>query len=262
MPMSILQTNYKITNAMKRLLSIIICLITICNVAAAQDIYVVSVGISTYKNINSLILPNKDAKAVADFYKEQTNNVITLTGKYATKSAIVKALKDQFSRAKEGDAAIFFFSGHGCENGLCPYDDVVGNDNYLLSYKEIQAIFRNCKASRKIIFADACFSGNMVGRMDNSSRNDLELLLFLACRDNETSIEKTYMANGVFTSYLLHGLRNNADDNRDGEITAKELFSYVSKGVIYKTNDRQHPVMWGKFDDNMIINELYLDYHE
>ncbi len=240
---------------MKRLLSIIICLITLCNVAVAQNIYVVSVGISTYKNINSLTLPNKDAKAVADFYKEQTNNVITLTGKYATKTAIVKALKDQFSRAKEGDAAIFFFSGHGCEGGLCPYDTEIRNINSLLSYTEIQTIFRNCKASRKIVFADACFSGNLVGRMDNSSRNDLELLLFLSSRDDETSSEKGYMANGVFTSYLLRGLSENADDNNDGKITAKELFSYVSKGVLYKTNGEQHPVMWGKFDDNMILND-------
>ena len=178
--------------------------------------------------------------------------------KSATKSAIVKSLKDQFSRAKENDAAVFFFSGHGYEGGLCPYDINQNDVNSGLSYSEIQQIFRNCKAKRKIVFADACYSGGLTGKFASSSHNGLEILLFLASRDNETSTETAFMANGVFTTYLLRGLRGKADGkgygNEDGKVTAKELFNYVSKGVIYKTNQKQHPVMWGKFDDNMILN--------
>ena len=239
---------------MKRILLISIWLLTLCYIAKAQNTYVVVVGIPNYQYINPLVLPGKDAKAVADYYKQKTNNVITLTGKYATKSAIVKSLKDQFSRAGENDAVIFFFSGHGYEGGLCPYDITERDVNSALSYGEIQEIFRKCKAKRKIVFADACFSGGLTGKFASYSRNGLEILLFLASRDNETSTETAFMPNGVFTTYLLRGLRGNADNNKDGKVTAKELFNYVSKGVIYKTNKEQHPVMWGKFDDNMILN--------
>lgn len=239
---------------MKKLFSILIILLAVCNITIAQNIYAVVVGIPNYKNINDLVLPGKDAKAVADFYKTKTTNVITLTGKYATKYAIKKSLTDQFSRAGENDAAIFFFSGHGYEGGLCPYDVSEDDINSGLSYSEIQTIFRNCKAKRKIVFADACFAGGLVGKFATYQRNGLEILLFLASRDNETSSELPFMANGVFTTYLLRGLRGNADENKDCKVTAKELFTYVSKGVIYKTNQKQHPVMWGKFDDNMILN--------
>ncbi|MBO7441421.1 MAG: caspase family protein [Bacteroidales bacterium] len=239
---------------MKRIITIIICLLTLCGITTAQDIYAVVVGIPNYQYINSLVLPGKDAKAVAEYYKQKTNYVITLTGKYATKAAVTKSLSDQFSRAKEGDAAVFYFSGHGYEGGLCPYDINANDPNSGLSYSEIQQIFRNCKAKRKIVFADACFSGGLTGKFASSSRNGLEILLFLASRDSETSMELPFMANGVFTTYLLRGLRGNADGNRDGSVTARELFNYVSKGVIYKTNQKQHPVMWGKFDDNMILN--------
>ncbi len=240
---------------MKKIVSIIICLLVSCIFASAQNTYVVVIGIANYPNVNQLVLPGKDAKAVSEFYKEFTPNVITLTGKYATKAAIIKALKDQFSRATENDAVVFFFSGHGFEGGLCPYDIKPGDQNTGLWYEEVQEIFYNCKAKRKIVFADACFAGGLTGWYAKTSPKDLELLLFLASRYNETSMELPFMTNGVFTTYLLRGLRGNADENNDGTITAKELFSYVSRGAIYKTNDRQHPVMWGKFNDNMILNK-------
>jgi len=239
---------------MKKILSIIVCLLIFCNFTSAQNTYVVVIGIANYPYVNPLVLPGKDAKAVAEYYKEFTPNVITLTGQYATKAAIVKALKDQFSRANENDAVVFFFSGHGYEGGVCPYDIKPDDPNTGLWYDEVQEIFCNCKAKRKIVFADACFSGGLIGWYAKTSPKDLELLLFLASRYDETSMELPFMTNGVFTTYLLRGLRGNADENKDGKITAKELFSYVSRGAIYKTKDRQHPIMWGKFNDNMILN--------
>ena len=76
---------------------------------------------------------------------------------------------------------------------------------------------------------------------------------FLSSRNNETSIECTDMKNGFFTSCLQNGLRGRADANRDRIITAKELFDYVSKGVKRLSGDKQHPVMWGRFSDEMVV---------
>ena len=61
------------------------------------------------------------------------------------------------------------------------------------------------------------------------------------------------MQNGFFTTCLQRGLRGGADANRDKIITAKELFLFVSKGVKELSDDKQHPVMWGKFDDTMPV---------
>jgi uncharacterized caspase-like protein len=61
------------------------------------------------------------------------------------------------------------------------------------------------------------------------------------------------MTNGFFTTYLLRGLRGGADADRNRKITAKELFYFVSQGVKERSKDKQHPVMWGKFNDGYVL---------
>ena len=65
--------------------------------------------------------------------------------------------------------------------------------------------------------------------------------------------EKRGWKNSLFTAYLERGLRGGADTNRDRSITAIELFDFVSKGVAKDSSQKQHPVMWGNFDNNMSI---------
>lgn len=218
------------------------------------DIYVVSVGISNYQNISDLTLPEKDAKSIAELYKTQTRNVILITGKYATKERILKSMKDQFSRAKEQDMIVFAFSGHGYPGGICPFDMSAKNESGI-SYKEIRKILKQSRAKRKIVFADACFSGGI--RRNTSAPHqtyqDSDVLLFLSSRGGETSIESPFMVNGFFTTYLLRGLRGGADTDKNRKITAKELFLFVSQGVKERSKDQQHPVMWGRFDDNYVL---------
>lgn len=239
-------------NKMRRLLFCLLLALFVIQLSAKT--YVVSVGIANYQHINKLCLPENDAKAVAKLFKTHTKNVITITGKYATKATILKALNDQFARAGVNDQVIFFFSGHGYDNGFCPYEMKRQQDG--LTYAEISAAFRKCKAKRKIILADACRAGGMrKGKSNQVSKTSQDVMLFLACRTNENSIETPRMNNGFFTNYLVKALRGAADVNHDRKITAKELYNYVSNGVENLSAGQQHPVMWGKFRDNMTIIE-------
>lgn len=224
-------------------------------VLKAQQMYVVVAGIADYKNINDLTLPVKDAKAITSLFEYHTKHVILLTGKYATKAKLISTLRSQFRHAKENDMVVFAFSGHGYPGGICPYD-MTSNENSGLSYKEIQQLFKETKAKKKIIYADACFSGGLRENTPSSHKPELDkeqVLLFLSSRSGETSIESPFMANGYFTSFLIRGLRGGADSNKDKKVTARELFEFVSTGVKEKSKNQQHPVMWGKFDDNMIL---------
>lgn len=240
---------------MKRILvSIVLSLLLIANLSAKT--YVVVAGVAHYKEISDLKLSEKDAKAMAAVYKQTTEYVVLLTGKYATKKAILQQLRTQFSAAKAEDMVVFVFSGHGYQGGICPYDMSQRNPSTGVSYKEIQSVMRSCKAQRKVIIADACYSGGL--RQNNQSRTSsdypsADVLLFLSSRSGETSIESLKMVNGMFTTYLMRGLRGGADTNRDKIITAKELFKFVSTNVKEMTNQRQHPVMWGHFDDNFVM---------
>lgn len=240
---------------MKRFLLTIILLGGIILPACCKtDIYVVAVGVSDYKNIDDLRLPEQDAKDVAELYKTKTKNVILITGRYATKERILQSLRDQFSRADKDDMVVLFFSGHGYPGGICPYD-MTTRQSSGVTYQEIRGILKQSRAQYKMIFADACFSGGIRGGNNAASANDKDsdVLLFLSSRSGETSIESPFMVNGCFTSFLLRGLRGGADVDRNRRITAKELFSFVYSGVVEKSNGQQHPVMWGRFNDGMVM---------
>ena len=233
---------------------VIILLILLCvSVVSKADTYVVCVGIGTYADakVKNLTKTEKDAKAIADFYKKGTDNVITITGRYATKEQIIKSLRNQFGRAKEGDKIIFYFSGHGYPGGFCPYEMTKPEEG--LSYAEVIKVMSQSKAKDKLIFADACNSGAIRQSKGTAKPDTGNVMMFLSSRDNEYSIESPMLSNGYFTNYLLHGLGGKADANRDRTITAKELYDYVSSGVTHLSAGKQHPVMWGSFPHDMVI---------
>lgn len=218
---------------------------------AEAKIFLVSVGISDYPGTaNDLRLPANDAKVIQYIYqKNAVSNNVLLVNSDASKANVLFYLRTVFAKAAEDDIIVFFFSGHGTKGAFCGYDDNI-------SYTEIRQAMASSKARNKMIFADACFSGKMrQGRRVNAEQafKDYNILLFLSSRPDETSIERRDMKNGFFTSYLQKGLRGGADANRDRIITARELFNYVSIGVKNISNDKQHPVMWGKFSDNMPV---------
>ena len=240
-------------NRMKQTIATLAIMIMVCSVATAKT-YVVSVGVKTYKNpkLNTLNLPVNDAQTVKYIYDKNGNSeVIFLADSYATKQNILAQMKRLYARASENDIILLFFSGHGYQGGFSVYD---GN----LSYSSIRNVMASSRSKNKMIFADACYSGQMRGQTSKSQSNSNELknlnvMLFLSSRSSETSIERRGDSNGIFTTALQAALRGNADKNRDRVITAKELFDYVSSRVSTETRGKQHPVMWGKFSDNMPV---------
>lgn len=215
----------------------------------AQNIYLLSVGVADYPGEkNDLFLPAQDAQVMYDLYKKNASATsVMLTNTDAKKSRIKSEAQKLFGKAKQNDIVVLFFSGHGYKGGFVAYDG-------FLTYEEIRQLFAGCKARNKMIFADACFSGDI---RDNSgggfSDSKNSIMLFLSSRSNEYSIESPRLRNGFFATCLLRSLKGGADVNKDRIITAKELFNAVSVGVKRLSNNRQHPVMWGNFDDNMPV---------
>lgn len=237
---------------MKRILFLAACFSFLCWNVSAQKIYLISVGIADYPGTeNDLSLPAKDAEAIQWVYqKNRKAETILLTNEQATRNSVLANMNKLFSKATVDDIIILFFSGHGYKGGFVGYDERI-------SYQDVRKIMAKSVSKNKMIFADACFSGKMRTSKNNSSASpslsSLKVMLFLSSRDNEVSIERRSMQNGFFTTCLQRGLRGGADANRDKIITAKELFLFVSKGVKELSDDKQHPVMWGKFDDTMPV---------
>lgn len=218
---------------------------------AEARIYLLSVGVSDYPGTqNDLRLPHNDAATIQWLYKEneQAKTVLLMNDK-ATISNVKTALKNMAAKATANDICVFFFSGHGVKGGFVCYDGV-------LTYADVASALTACKSNNKMVFADACYSGAIRDNSAVSTKYDSwnhNIMLFLSCRSNEASIETPTMTNGFFTYALQHGLRGGADKNKDRIITAKELFDYVSSKVKKESNNRQHPVMWGKFPNSMPV---------
>ncbi len=234
----------------RHILLIILAIISFTPQGASAKVLLVAVGIGDYpKPINPLNLPTKDAIAIKKLIDKNGNSgTAILLDKQATKSAIISEIHARFDHASTDDIIIFFFSGHGYKGGFVAYDGE-------LPYSIIREAMGSSKCKNKMIFADACFSGKMRQgkRQVKDENSDSNVMLFLSSRDNETSIERRDMTNGFFTICLKDGLSGKADDNRDRKITAKEIFNFVSKNVKKLSRDKQHPVMWGNFSNDMPV---------
>ena len=190
-------------------------------------VYVLCVGIADYPGTeHDLRISDNDAKTIAKvFMATKDASVKVLTNEDATQSALLSTVHTLFEDAQSDDAVILYFSGHGSPGALVCHDG-------LLTYQHIFKMLKGCKASRKVIIADACYSGKMrTTRQQTDSYNNQNVMLFLSSRTNEVSRESRYK-NSLFTIFLERGLRGGADTNRDRYITARELYDFVHKGVI------------------------------
>jgi uncharacterized caspase-like protein len=131
---------------------------------------------------------------------------------------------------------------------------------------EVQTIFDRLEAERVVVFLDACHSGAAGGRTFASKRtragrvDDLFLerlarsrgrAIVTAARSNEVSIELPELGHGLFTYYLLQGLRGAGDLDRDGIVSLQELYQYLDQEVSRKSRSsggNQHPVMKGEVE--------------
>ena len=223
-------------------------LLLICSIQLQAKVYLVSIGIADYPGSkNDLRISDNDAKTVAKvFSATKDTSVRVLVNNEATQSALLNTMHRVFASAQSDDAVILYFSGHGTPGALACYDG-------LLTYQHIFKTLKGCRARRKIIIADACYAGKMrTGKQQSADYNAQNVMLFLSSRTNEKSMESPYK-NSLFTIFLERGLRGGADSNKDRKITARELYNFVHQGVIEKSRGRQHPVMWGKFNNDMIV---------
>lgn len=231
---------------MKRMvMPILLCLLTM---PLFGRVYLVSVGISDYPGSeNDLRVSGEDAKTISKIFLATKNaSVQTLTNENATQGGILSSMHTLFTEAGNDDTLLLYFSGHGTEGALVCYD-------VFLSYGHISKMLNGYQAKQKIIIVDACYAGKMrTSKQHSSDYNDTNVMFFLSSRTNEESKESPFK-NSLFTIFLERGLRGGADLDRNRIITARELYDFVHNGVVEASNGKQHPVMWGKFNNNMTV---------
>ncbi len=232
-------------------------------------IYALLVGVARYNHMKSLKYTDDDAYRMYAFLKSPQGGALpddqvrVLIDEDATKEGILKNMKEIFHKASENDMIFFYFSGHGLKGSFLPID-YDGTNNKLL-HTEITDVLAGSKAKFKVCIADACHSGSVEESLysQKSPQNLIEsyydafrasaggTALMMSSKAEETSIENKGLRQGIFSHFLIRGLKGGADHDANDVITVGELFDYVKANVIYYTNSYQTPVIYGKYDKTM-----------
>ena len=233
-------------------------------------IWAVIVGVAAYTHMPMLNFTDDDAYRMFAFLKSPEGGALPdpqikiIVDEGATRKNILKIMRNTFNQADTNDVILFYFSGHGLQNAFLPID----YDGHLnrLKHNEIKQIFAESKAKHKICIADACHSGSFEAQTKNPYNSTIQkyydafneskggTALILSSKAEEVSIENAGLRQGIFTHFLIRGLKGLADKNKDMIITIVELFEYVKESVKFYTGNYQTPVLYGEFDKRMPIS--------
>ncbi|HEY9849981.1 MAG TPA: caspase family protein [Leptolyngbyaceae cyanobacterium] len=252
------------------------------------DRWAIIVGISQYQyqgwNLN---YADRDAEELYNLLLTPNGGnfkpefICKLTNEQATTANITRALRSFLKKPGREDLVLIYFACHGTpdfdrpENVyLLTYDtnpqDIAGT---ALPMREIDLSLReNLHAEKVIILADTCHSAAIGGKIGRRSTIDDATLinrylqelsqarggiaLLTSAEANEVSYEdaKWGGGHGVFTYYLLEGMRGAGDLDKNNIVTVGELFEYIRENVKRETNYNQHPAIGtNAYDRNLPV---------
>ncbi len=238
--------------------------------------WAVVVGISEYahKGIPALKFADRDAQAFAEFLQKpegggfEPDHMRILLNKDATLANLKEALIDFLSNAIDKDLVMIFFAGHGAPDParlanlyLLTHDaDPARLGTTAFPMWDIQTVLtRHITAKKIVVFSDACHSGGISADFAARGMNVTEsnlinqyladlvrtkdgIVVFTASAAGEVSQEFPELGHGVFTHYVLEGMKGEADFNNDYTVTINELMQYVEEQVKRKTKGAQNPM--------------------
>ncbi|MEO0361518.1 MAG: caspase family protein, partial [Pseudomonadota bacterium] len=140
--------------------------------------YAVVVGIDDYAEFSDLEGAVNDARDIAGALRRRGADVVMLTDAAATRSAIVRAMRDQLAKAKAGDVVVFTYAGHGVQLAEALVgDEADGRDESFalhgfaptgpgaaerLRDNDIAMLLKSAAPGVSVLFvADSCHSGTM-----------------------------------------------------------------------------------------------------
>ena len=174
------------------------------------------------------------------------------------------------------DEVFIYYTGHGTpgndgSNYLVPVDatyDYIDISGYSLDtfYKNLIKL----PTKKVTVVLDACFSGYSASgplfkdikpamlKCSNPTRRIEGGSVFCSSGKGQKSLEYPAKRHSLFTYFFLKGLRGEADQNNDKEITTGEMKRYLEKKVPYyalrEKHIHQNPLVTG--DKNALLTRL------
>ena len=232
-------------------------------------IWAAVIGVAAYNHMPTLKYTDDDAYRMYAFLKSPEGGALPdkqirlLIDEDATKNKIIQSMNDLFVQADENDVIMLYMSGHGLKGSFLPYD--FDGFHNVLKYEDVQTLLDKSAAKQKICLADACYAGTLTAARSSSlnqslnkfydliDQSDAGTAFLMSSKDEEVSLEDQGLRQGIFSHFLIKGLKGAADRDKDKVIRVGELFDFVTVRVKKYTLNRQSPTIAGKFDANLPI---------
>lgn len=236
-------------------------------IARRSVLWLLAIGVSHYQQPGlNIQFADADAQAIASTLATQRQgplyrevNTLVLRDQEVTRERVLEAMEHFLGQAGRDDVAAIFLAGHGVE-------DISTSSYYFLTYNataenlrtlalrmsDFDEMVRLLRRSVRgvVVMLDTCHAGAIqISAETQLPAHDLVsslsggagFFLLAASRPGEASEEAATPGHGVFTQALIEGLGGSADSDRDGFVSASELFGYVARSVPRRTGQRQHP---------------------
>lgn len=252
------------------------------------DIWAIIIGVGDYQNdqIDDLKFAAADAQSFYDFIRSpeggnlQADHVKLLLNRDATREEILRDMEWITSKAFENDVVYIYIALHGMvDEGELYFLAHDSDPRNLLATgvkkTELENLLQRRMKSNKIVwFADACHSGSLgedtqvsmrASRASatnrllteiSKARNGLAMLMSATAAEYSQEGTKWGGGHGVFTYFLLQGLRGQADHNKDNFVSVPELYDYVSRQVSEATEGKQNPILRGNYDRELKLSTV------
>ena len=248
----------------------------------AVKVWAVVVGAARYKHMPTLLYTDDDAYQVYSFLRSVEGGALPdeqvkiLVDENATQRNIIMTMREVYQRADENDVILFYFSGHGLPGAFLPVD--YDGHNHKLEHFELRDVLLTSRAKHKLVIADACHSGSLGGRSQlsgaitarggggadaaldafYSALNNAEAstALLLSSKGEEISLEDGGLRSGIFSHFLIRGMKGEADENNDRLVSIDELFNFVHREVRRYTGNIQTPTLTGTYDGLMPVSVI------
>ncbi|MBH8563034.1 caspase family protein, partial [Nostoc sp. CENA67] len=259
----------------------------------SPKLWLLLVGVNQYLNeqLPCLRYSAVDCQVLAEALTSATQELFTqkeikIFHDFADQLPLLDTVRNNLQQitnaAQPSDTILFYFSGHGMlqpstqQAFLCLADTQKDNlQNTGLAVKELLQLLGNSGVQNQLVWLDACHSGGMTLRSSGDLLNPTPQLVevlqqraakskgfyaLLSCDTDQQSWEFPELGHGVFTYYLMRGLRGDAADTQ-GVISADGLYRYVyhqTLQYIDKTNQQLRLINQQKRGKGDI--QLYSEY--
>jgi hypothetical protein len=215
------------------------------------------IGIENYSTLPDVRFAQKDAQLVRKYFEfilgVPQENIISLINSDATKGKIEGLLRTYLPMNVDRNTTLYvYFAGHGMpslKDGdafICTY----GADPRFIEHTgyKLETLYQDLDAlpiNKSIIFIDSCFSGASsrgtkmlltdarpaLIKVDNIRMPSDKIIAIAGSTGDQISSSYPEKEHGLFTYYLLRGLRGPADKDEDKIISLNELYTYVNTNV-------------------------------